>query len=315
VLDAPLDEALFAMEAGAVAGPVESDFGFHILRLDEIRAGAQPSFESLRDELRDELAREKAASEFYDRATDLAEAALDAGNDLAVVARDFGLTLETIAGLTRAAPIDRFVDPAPFLETAFDEDTLASGRVSELIELSDSSVAVLRVTAHHPETLKSLEEVSEEIRGILVQGRASELAADAAAAFMEAIDPAAVAAGTQDPAALAVEQGAIWNDRRSVERDSAAAPGPVIATVFAQPRPGTGGVAVARASLDNGDEAVVLVYSASPGLPEDIPQAERDQGQEQLAGQLARQEINAYAADVRANAKVRVPDQILNPDL
>lgn len=315
VLDAPLDEALFAMAAGALEGPVESEFGFHVLRLDEIRAGALPAFESVRAELRDELASEKAASEFYDRATDLAEAALDAGNDLASVAQAFGLTLETVAGLTRAGDFDRFVDPAPFLAMAFDEDTIASGSVSDLIELGDSSVAVLRVTAHSPETLKPIEEVSAEIRDILIQESAGELAAEAAAAFMAAIDTAAIAAGTQDPAALAVAGGAVWTDRVSVERGSAAAPGPVISTVFSQPKPAAGSIAVARAPLDNGDEAVVLIYSASPGVPEDIPEAERERGQEQLVGELAEQEINAVASGARESASVRVPDQVLNPDL
>jgi len=315
VLDGPLDEAVFSMAAGAVAGPVESEFGFHILRLDEIRAGAQPSFDSLRVELREELARQKAASAFYDRATDLAEAALDAGSDLASLARDFGLTLETISGLTRAGVVDRFVDPAPFLETAFDEDSLASGEVSDLIELSDSSVAVLRVAAHRPASQKPLEEVSAEIREILIRERSGELADEAAAAFMAAIDPAAVAAGTEDPAALAAAQGASWSDRASVERSSAEAPAAVIQTVFAESRPAAGAVGIARAPLDNGDEAVVLIYSAAPGNPEDIPIDDREQGQEQLVGQAAQAEINAFGADARDSAKVRVPDQILNPDL
>ena len=313
--DGPLDEALFSMTVGAIEGPVESEFGFHILRLDEIRAGAQPSFESVQDELRDELARNKAASEFYDRATALAEASIDAGSDLAAVAQEFGLTLESMTGLTRTGAVDRFVDPAPFLEMAFEEDTIASGRVSDLIELSDSSVAVLRVTAHSPETLKPIEAVTEEIRQILIQESAGELAAEAAAAFMSAIDTAAVAAGTQDPAALAVAQGADWSGRVSVERGSAAVARPIVSTVFAQPRPAAGSIAVARAPLDNGDEAVVLIYSASPGDPLSIPDDERERGQQQLVGASAQQEINAFAAGARENAKVRVPDQILNPDL
>ena len=313
--DGPLDEALFAMAVGAVEGPVESEFGFHVLRLDEIRAGALPPFESIRDELREELATEKAADEFYDSATELAEVALDAGNDLASVAGAFGLTLETITGLTRSGAVDRFVDPAPFIEAAFDEDNLASGRVSDLIELGDSSAAVLRVTAHRPQTLRPLEEVTDGIRESLIQERAGELAAEAAAAFMAAVDVAAVAAGTQDPAALAVAQGATWNDRLSVERGSAAAPSPVISTVFAQSRPAAGAVGIARAPLGGGDEAVVLIYSATPGVPEDIPIGDRDRGQEQLAGRAAQQEINAFGSDARADAKVRVPDQILNPDL
>jgi peptidyl-prolyl cis-trans isomerase D len=198
---------------------------------------------------------------------------------------------------------------------AFDEDTIASGRSSDLIELSDDSVAVLRVTAHRPPMLRPIEEVTAEIRESLLQEGAGELAAEAAAAFMSAIDGAAVAAGTQDPAALAMAQGASWSDRLTVERGSASVPQQILSAVFAQSRPAAGTVGTTLASLADGDEAVVLIFSATPGVPEDIPSADREQGQELLVGEIAQGEINAFAASVRGTAKVRVPDQILNPDL
>jgi peptidyl-prolyl cis-trans isomerase D len=315
VLGGLLDDALFAMSVGAIEGPVESEFGFHILRLEEIRAGQQPPFEAIRDQLRADLARDKAGSDFYDRATDLAEAAFDADGDLANVARDFGLTLETMGGLTRAGGIDRFADPAPFVEHAFDNDNITSGQTSDLIELSDNSVAVLRVTAHHPSVVRAIEEVTEDIRARLIQEGAGEMAAAAAAAFMSTIDSAAVALGTQDPAALAIAQGASWSDKQNVDRGSGAVPPALLSAVFAQSRPGAGSVGVTRAPLDNGNEAVVLIFSATPGVPGDIPSDEREQGQQRLVNDLATAEINAYVSGVRSSAKIRVPDQVLNPDL
>jgi peptidyl-prolyl cis-trans isomerase D len=315
VLGGPLDDALFAMTVGTIEGPVESEFGFHVLRLEEIRAGAQPPFEAIRDQLRADLARERAGSDFYDRATDLAEAALDSDGDLGKVAQDFALTLETMVGLTRAGGSDRFPDPAPFIEQAFDDDNIASGEASDLIELNDNSVAILRVTAHHPSVVRTIEEVSADIRASLIQEGAGERAAAAAAVFLSTIDGAAVAEGTQDPAALAIAQGASWSDRQSVDRGSAQVPAALLSAVFAQARPGTGAVGVTRAPLDNGDEAVVLVFSATPGVPEDIPADERDRGQQQLVNEIGAAEINAYVSGARTNARIRVPDQILNPDL
>jgi hypothetical protein len=132
---------------------------------------------------------------------------------------------------------------------------------------------------------------------------------------MAAIDVAAVVAGTQDPAALAVAQGASWSERVTVERGSAAVPEPVLSAVFAQNRPAAGSIGMAVTPLDGGDEAVVLIFSARAGIPEDIPSADREQGQQLLVGEVAQAEINAFAVSVRDTAKVRVPDQILNPDL
>ena len=315
VLSGPLDDALFSMAVGAIEGPVESEFGFHVLRLEEVRAGAQPPFESVREEIRADLARQNAYSEYFDRATDLAEAAFDNGGDLASVAALFGLPLETMSGLTRSGGGDRFADPSIFVAAAFSEDAIASGLSTDLIELSDTSAAILRVTGHHLPEPKPLEEVAAEIRQGLLDEGATELAAEAAAAFMSSIDVAAVAAGTEDPAALAAMQGATWTGPLSVERGGATAPSAIVSAVFAQSRPSPGAVGIARAALDNGDEAVVLTFSATPGNPEDIPSQDRDLGQRQLVEQLAEAEMNAFADQVRSTAKVRVPDQILNPDL
>ena len=59
----------------------------------------------------------------------------------------------------------------------------------------------------------------------------------------------------------------------------------------------------------------IVLKAATPGVPDDIPVADREQGQEQLAGQAAQAEINAFGSGARENARIRVPDQILNPDL
>ena len=114
---------------------------------------------------------------------------------------------------------------------------------------------------------------------------------------------------------FAAMQGAIWTGPLSVERGGATAPSAIVSAVFAQSRPSQGSVGITRAALDNGDEAVVLTFSAMPGNPEDIPSQDREQGQQQLVERFAEAEINAFADQARSTARVRVPDEILNPDL
>jgi len=307
------EDTLFGMDVGEVGGPVETEFGVHVLKLEEIRASEQPPFESVRDGLRDELASERAYADFYEIGNELGLAAYDAIDDLASVAQEFGLMLETIEGLTRGGGSTRFVDPAPVIAAAFDDEAIAAGESSDLIELGEDSVAVLRVTAHHPPEQQPLEDVIDEIRDILARELAAELAAEAATAFMDELDTAALAEGTLDPLILAETHGGSWNEPAWIERDTAGVPAAIRSLVFAQPKPAA--AAVLRTATSGGDEAVVLFSAVEPGVPEDIADAEREQGRQELVTQMTNAEVNAYAADARRRASVRVPDTVLNPDL
>lgn len=309
------EDALFSMEVGEIEGPVETEFGYHIIRLDDVRAGDPQPFEAVRDQLQEELASDAAYTEFYDRANDLANDAYDAFDNLSSVAESHGLELETIEGLSRSGDTDRFVDPSPIIDVAFSDDAIATGENSELIQLTDDRVAVIRVTGHNPPEPEPLEDVADEIRSILESEAARVLAAEAAEAYLAALS--ADDSGDRLAAAqsLAAEHGATWNPLTWIQRDSSAVPSSIVRVVFSQPPPEAGEPAVLRTGLTGGDEAVVLLNRVEPGRPEDIPVAEREQQQEQLRQLAAANEINAFATDARATASIRVPDRILDPDL
>ena len=103
MLAGPFEDALFEMQTGEVRGPVRSDFGYHVIRLDELRAGTTQPFEAVRDELASELRTRRAEQQFYDRANQLGDKAFDAYNELATVASEMQLPLEDARGF----PADR----------------------------------------------------------------------------------------------------------------------------------------------------------------------------------------------------------------
>lgn len=311
----PFEDALFGMEIGEIAGPVETEFGYHIIRLEEVRDGDPPPFEAVRDQLQEELASDAAYSEFYDLANDLANDAYDAVDDLSSVAESYGLELETIEGLSRSGNTDRFVDPAPIVDAAFSDDAIATGENSELIQLTDERVAIIRVTGHNPPEPEPLEDVADEIRSILEREAAQVLAAEAAEAYSAALDADESGDLLAAAQSLAAEHGATWNPLAWIERDSTNVAASIVRVVFSQPPPEPGEPSVLRTGLSGGDEAVVLLNRVEPGRPEDISVTEREQQQEQLRQIAAGNEINAFATDARAEASIRVPDQILDPDL
>lgn len=310
MLPGPFEDTLFSMEVGEIAGPVETEFGYHILKLDGIRSGDVASYESVRDELLEEIRNERATDEFYELSNELANAAFEAYDDLQSVADQLGLPLRTVESFSRAGDPDLFPNSTPVVTAAFDEEAIVSGKNSSLIELSDQDVVVIRVTGHHPPEQEPLEAVSDEIREELARTRARELVSSAAGELETALGES-----PDEAQALAEEHGATWVERHWIERTGSDDPTEIVRVVFAQPKPESGRAIRQRVPLSGGDSALVLVYDVEPGQPEDFSVEEREQLREQLADLAAQAELEAYVRDVRARATVRIPDEVLNPQL
>ncbi len=306
VLTGPFEDTLYSMAEGEIAGPVETEFGYHILKLDEIRSGQVQTFEAVRDELRTELSTEQANSLFYDRANELRQAAFDAFDQLAPVAESQGLELKTVSGFERIGNPVLFPNGEAVVDRAFSEDAIVTGRNSDLIELTEDHVVVLRVVAHNDPAPQALDDVREQIRATLRLEAAAELAGAAAAEFRAALEN-----GEADRAARAAELGGEWIEPRWVERTDAETPAEVLAAAFAEPRSALTSALVRQVPLRNGDEAVLEVRSVEAGQPESVPVAERDQRQQLLAQQAAQLEAAAYAANISAGAGRRARPAIL----
>jgi peptidyl-prolyl cis-trans isomerase D len=309
MLPGPFEETLFALQAGDVSDPVRTEFGFHVIRLDEVRAGDLQPFEAVREELAAETRTRRAENEFYDLANQLGDAAFDAYEELASVAAATDLPLKTVAGFPRTGDNDVFTNSAAVVQAAFADEIVDSGRNSELVELDDDHVLVLRVTAHQLPAPKPLDEVREQIREELTRERASVLAEQAAQAFLTDLEQGG------DAAERAEAHGGSWNAPMWVMRTDAALPTEVLSAAFGMPK-GTAGVAQRElVALAGGGQAVVVLTGVEAGQPASLTQEERDQRQEQLAQQAARAEINNYAGNVSNAASVTIPEDILNPPL
>jgi peptidyl-prolyl cis-trans isomerase D len=312
MLVGPFEDTLFGMQTGETSAPVRTEFGFHIIRLDETRAGDQQPFEVARDELASEVKTRRAESEFYDRANQLGERAFDTYNELATISNVMQLPLKTLTGFARGGDPSAFGEnTAAVVQAAFAEEIVDSGRNSELVELADDHVLVLRVTAHNLPRPKPLEEVREQIRAELTNEQSQELAEDAAEAFLADLEQGAAT----DPAAAAAARNGIWAPAAWVERTDAAVPTEVLSAAFGLGKPPAGGVLRETVALANGNRAVLVLSNVTAGEPSGMTQAERDQRQSQLAEQSARAELTSYRGNVREQATVRIPDAVLEPPI
>jgi peptidyl-prolyl cis-trans isomerase D len=309
MLVGPFEDALFGLEAGQVSEPVRSEFGFHVIRLDELRAGELQSFEAVREELAAEMRTRQAEDTFYERANQLGDSAFDAYDDLAPVATATGLPIKNAMGFPRTGDSSVFENSAAVVQAAFADEIVDSGRNSELVELAEDHVLVLRVADHHLPTTRPLDDVREQIREELVRERGQQLAEEAARAFLADIERGG------DPTERATAHSGTFNAATWVTRTDMTIPTEVLSAAFGMPKADSAAPQRELIALANGGQAVIILTGVEAGEPSSMTQEERDQRQAQLADQAARAEITSYAGNVRNSADVRIPDDVLNPPI
>lgn len=304
------EEALWALsEPGELAGPVETIFGWHIIRLDEIRESEVVPFEEMHDELAEEFASDRAEAEFIDRANALADAAFEFPDDLASIAEAESLELRRIDTFTREGD-DTFSDSQPVVAAAFSPEVLLEGQVSPLVEIDDDNVVMLRVAEHREAEPRPLDEVRDEIVERLRVERASALAAETATRMLERLREGA------DADALDEEFGLALGDARWLTRQQFnTVPAELLFSVFEQPRPAEGQSRFGRVELDSGDIAVYELVSVQPGDPQEIEAVMRDIEKDRLAREAGFQDFALFISALEQAARVRRQREVVEEDV
>ncbi|XKH00557.1 SurA N-terminal domain-containing protein [Marinobacter nauticus] len=288
VYDEAFEQALFSLEEGEVSEPVKTTFGLHLIKLEEIRRSEPPAFDELKDDLRQELARAKASERFAEVRAQLADAAY-AAEDLAGPARELGLQVQEVEGVTRDGGPGPFDHPG-LVRQLYSEDVLEGGYNTELVDLSENVSVVARVREYHEPRQQELAEVRDQISNVMRARKIREALSERASELV-----AQVEAGEQPMP----EQ---WQSYSDQGRNVTDLNPQFVQAVFSMQRPGDEGVEVAQEVA--GDQAAVLVLE---GVNE--PDVARDNREyQQLISFLAQldgqREYQAYQQYLRENAEI-----------
>jgi peptidyl-prolyl cis-trans isomerase D len=302
------EEVLFSLQEGQTSDAVRTQFGFHLIQLVAIRSGEQQTFAKVRDELFDELREREAAEQFYALAERVDDLALENSSSLAPVASESGLDLKRIESFTRAGG-GSFGYNQSMVDAAFSIEVLEDGENSPLIEISDRAAVVLRVSEHRPVRLKTLDQVKPQLE----ESVRLELAADKALTRGE--DVLAQLKGGESIDDLAVEFGFQLESPEPLSRGSDTVDPELLGAIFRAPKPVGEQSVYQGVPLGNGGYAVFNLRGVRPGLPEAIPQDQRDARKRNLAEQQGRAAAAALVTDLRESANVYiVPGLFDQPD-
>ncbi len=174
----PFSDATFALHKGEISGLVESQFGYHIIRLDGIVPGAKIGFEVAKADILRELRQQEAQRRFVEAAERFSNMVYEQPESLAPAAKEFGLTIQ------ESAWFDRKTAPAPLnnerlLESVFSEDARSKKQNIEAVEVAPNTLVSARVLEYRAAGQRALAEVAGEIRLRLSAEQARKLAIEA----------------------------------------------------------------------------------------------------------------------------------------
>jgi peptidyl-prolyl cis-trans isomerase D len=179
----PFDDAVFGMKTGEIVGPVETQYGYHIIRLDAIKTPAAPDYAKLKPKLEEEVRKNKAAKRFAEAAELFSGTVHDEPDSLqatvdALQREPFNLKLapQKTGWFTAAGGDHPLLNNEKFLRSVFTEEVLKKKFNSEAVEIAPGMLASARVIEYEPVQLRAFADVREQIVQKLTSEKAAELA-------------------------------------------------------------------------------------------------------------------------------------------
>lgn len=290
----PFEDATFALKKGEISNVVETEFGYHIIKLDDIKPAVVQPFDKVRAAIENDVRGQQATQEFAKAAETFTDAVYQQPESLQPAADKLKLTIRTASNVART-PAPGATGPLAsrnFLNALFAPESLQRKQNTEAMEVGSSQLASGRVTSYAAAHPIPLAEVKDKIRALITTERA------------------AVLARTEGEAKLAAwttkADGATFGPALTVSRREAKQQPPVIVEAAlradASKLPALVGV-----DLGNDGYAVVRVTKQ---VPRTAPSADQAKAEDQQVGQsIAAAEMAAYyeLLKQRYKAEILVP--------
>lgn len=298
---APFANALFGIKAvGDIVGPVKTQYGYHIIRLDGIQPARTKTLAEARPELEAQLKQRAATNSFGDVEDRLQDRMQDPGVSLESLAKEFNLTTGDVSQFLKGAGGAPLGKAKPLQAQVFGGNAIADNTLGGPVILDNDKMVMFEVVARHPQHVKPLADVRDSIVAALQKQRESDAALAAAKAARAQLQAGASFDQVAKSLKVSVEPP------KFVGRGDPSVPAEVLSVAFDSAKPVHGPVYDA-VTLQNGGAALIAVTQIrSGGQTNKYLEQALEQEQLQRQGDAA---ALAYIAQLRATSKVRK-----NPD-
>ena len=295
----PFEDAVFAAKVGDIVGPVETEFGYHVIRVTKADAGRTRSFDEVRGELEQQVRQGKAQARFAQAADQLQNLVYEQAESLAPVEKALDVKVNATPLLSRAQIQQLALGNAKFVQSLFSPESIQGKRNTDAIEVGPNALMAGRIVEYKPAAPRPFDDIKDEIRRQLTNRGASELAQKAG----------------QEKLAL-LEKG------RS-EKEAGVAFAKPASLSRGQPQPGFTPDAMARvfqadpatlpkfigATNERGGFSIYKILAVTTPQGGDAKRVEAASAR--LGEQLGRELVNAYVASLKSRSEVKINQQAL----
>ena len=200
----PFEEAVFSMKPGDISGLVQSDFGYHIIKLTEI-VGQGQGFDALKPQIRAELMYQKALAKFSEQAETFSAMVYEQSTSLQPAADAYGIPVQKTEWLSYADGA-KFFKSDKLMTLVFTNEVLKDKRNTEAVEVSNNTLVSARVVDYKPSAPRSFDEVKGGIEDLLKIEKATKLAIDKGTSSLAELKDAKAAGGLDWIAPVTVDR-------------------------------------------------------------------------------------------------------------
>ncbi len=290
------ETALYSLKKGEISEPVRTQFGYHIIQLEDVQGGKAITLADSRAKIEADYRHDRAADLFGERQEQLQQKLESGANDLAALATQFGLTVGEVPAYSRGNG-GALGASTELSSVVFSDRVLKDQRIGGPVALAADHVVIVKASDHQMPKARPLAEVRADVEAAVRRDEGTKAARAAAEAAVkrlvagESLDAVAKSLGTTATAAALIGRG------------DPQPPAQVRDAAFAVPAPAAGKPSYQAIAMDEGGAAVLALLSVKPGEPG----VNKTNDQQQLATLSQRQanaDFEAYLAEVERHAKV-----------
>lgn len=163
----PFEDAVFKMAVGEIAGPVQSDFGFHIVKLTGVKPAKGRALAEAKEEIGLELKKQKAAKRFAEVAETFSNMVYEQSDSLKPVGEALKLKIQASSWIGKKGGDVALLNNGKLLQAIFSDEGLKLKRNTEAVEVRPNTLVSARVVEYKPASYKSVEDLSVELGGRL----------------------------------------------------------------------------------------------------------------------------------------------------